>query len=819
MRPQTLTVLPAALLGLLGLAGAAAWLSGQLLLASAHRQFIPMAPVTAVAFVVLAAAFLLLRSGRGRWCAMGIGAMVCLFSLVKVLVAVGSLTVLDVEQLAFGNPGVFGAVPLARMSPLTAVGLAAVAGAVFGLAAAPDQRRMASIAGALGTLTAILGSTVLLGYSYGTPLLYGGSIVPVALPTGLGLTAAGLAVIVAAGPRAWPIRTFVGTRARNRLMRAFLPATTVAFVLASTGGHVLVTYLDANPALAAVLSTLAAAACVTLLVSWKAQSVGSAIDHAEHALRESQVELDRRVTERTAQLAQAHAFLDSIVENLPDMIFVKDARELRFVRLNRAAEQMLGLSRDDLLGRSDAEVFPPAIAQAFTAADRRALASRTTLDVTEDVVETPSRGARIFHTKKIPVVSVTTGEPEYLLGISRDVTDQKAAQEAVRSARAEAERASRAKSEFLSRMSHDLRTPLNAILGFAQLLEMEPLTPEHADNVRQILKGGRHLLGLINEVLDIARIEAGHLSLSAEPVSVADAANQVVELVRPLAEPRHINVAVEENLDTAVHVHADRQRLMQVLMNLVGNAVKYNRDGGRVRLSWAVIGGRVRLSVADTGAGIPAEKLSLLFQPFERLGADQSLIEGTGLGLAVSKGLTEAMGGSIGVSSVIDQGSTFWIDLPQTKPLATPEPARVPVPIDRRAVGSGTVLYVEDNRSNVRLLERLLARRGGIRLLTTASGEEAVRLANASHPDLILLDLHLPDIGGEEVLRRLWSSPMTRRIPVAVLSADATSRQSQRLLAAGAVAYLTKPLDLTHLLRLLDDTLPVRKAVSSQEML
>jgi CheY-like chemotaxis protein len=289
---------------------------------------------------------------------------------------------------------------------------------------------------------------------------------------------------------------------------------------------------------------------------------------------------------------------------------------------------------------------------------------------------------------------------------------------------------------------------------------------------------------------------------------VADAANQVVELVKPLAQPREIAVVIADGVDPAVYVHADRQRLMQILMNLVGNAVKYNRDGGRVQLSWSLAGDRVRVSVADTGAGIPPEKLSLLFHPFERLGADQTPIEGTGLGLAVSKGLTEAMGGSIGVSSAIDQGSTFWIELPRTVPALSADSGASPTAMEREPSGSGTVLYVEDNRSNVRLLERLLARRGGVRLLTTASGEEAVAIAATDTPNLILLDLHLPDIGGEEVLRRLWSDPRTRPIPVAVLSADATVKQSRRLLAAGAVAYLTKPLDLKALLKLLDETLP-----------
>lgn len=538
---------------------------------------------------------------------------------------------------------------------------------------------------------------------------------------------------------------------------------------------------------------------------------------AQDEIRQLNATLEQRVVERTTQLAQATAFLDSIVENLPDMVFVKDARELRFVRVNRAGEEMLGLRRGELIGRSDEELFPAELAEAFTAADRQALAARTVIEVAEDIVETPTRGSRVLHTKKIPIISAATGEPEYLLGISRDITDRKAAEEVVRLAKVEAERASRAKSEFLSRMSHDLRTPLNAILGFAQLLEMDGLASDQSESVRQILNGGRHLLELINEVLDIARIEAGHLSLSPEPVAVSDVVVQVTDLVRPLGASRGITVTSTLSGDaSALHVQADRQRLTQVLMNLVANAVKYNRDGGSVRVSCAATADRIRVAVTDTGAGIPPEKLALLFQPFERLGADQSAIEGTGLGLAVSKGLAEAMGGAIGVESVIDGGSTFWVELPRAHVLAAPESSVAAPDGERHEAVTGTVLYIEDNRSNIRLLERLLARRRGVRLLASASGEEGVVIARAEHPDLILLDLHLPDVPGDEVLRRLWAHPSTRGIPVAVLSADATTRQSQRLLAAGAVAYLTKPLELTRLLKLLDDILPVSGSVTTR---
>jgi signal transduction histidine kinase/ActR/RegA family two-component response regulator len=414
---------------------------------------------------------------------------------------------------------------------------------------------------------------------------------------------------------------------------------------------------------------------------------------------------------------------------------------------------------------------------------------------------------RMFSSSKFPLRD-TQGRPYALCGISTDITERKQAEEAMKMAKKEAERANRAKSDFLSRMSHDLRTPLNAVLGFAQLLDMDNLTADQRESVVQILEAGRHLLGLMNEVLDISRIESGHLSLSPEPVSVFDTIEQTVKLVRPLATPRRIEIDVLAQNGADPHVHADRQRLNQILLNFVSNAIKYNREGGRVTL-WCshAPGGRVRINVTDTGAGIRPEKLELLFKPFERLGADQTGIEGTGLGLALSRGLAEAMDGVVGVESTVDKGSTFWVELAGATASDTAAHAHAaPEHLAPRHAAAGTVLYIEDNSSNVRLVERVLGqRRPGITLLTASDGETGIAMALQQNPGLIFLDLHLPDTPGEEVLRRLWADPRTRQIPVAVLSADATSNQSRRLLAAGAAAYLTKPLDVTRLLALLDE--------------
>ena len=374
----------------------------------------------------------------------------------------------------------------------------------------------------------------------------------------------------------------------------------------------------------------------------------------------------------------------------------------------------------------------------------------------------------------------------------------------LRAAKDEAERASHAKSEFLSRMSHELRTPLNAILGFGQLLAMDSLPAEHRDSVEHIVKAGRHLLGLIDEVLDIARIETGRLAVSPEPVGITEALDDVLTLVAPLAAARHVRFRRPHDGPVGRHVLADRRRLRQVLLNLLSNAVKYNRDGGEVVVSCeAIAGERIRIKVTDTGSGIPADKMRRLFTPFDRLDAEQTGIEGSGLGLNLSKRLTEAMGGALGVESQPGQGSTFWVDLP-----AGAVPALDSSPDVETAK---LVLYVEDNLSNLKLIQRLLVQRPHIRLLPAMQGRLGAQLAIEHHPDLILLDLDLSDIPGDELLRALRESPETHDIPVVVISTDATPGEIERRHAAGAWRCLAKPIDVKKFLAAVEDALEHRE--------
>ena len=410
---------------------------------------------------------------------------------------------------------------------------------------------------------------------------------------------------------------------------------------------------------------------------------------------------------------------------------------------------------------------------------------------------------------KYDPVATAPGEPSRVATTVIDITDRKAAEEALVAAKEQAEQANAAKDQYLSRMSHELRTPLNAILGFGQLLEIDQLSPEQHDSVERIIAAGEHLLGLIDEILDISTAERGHMRLSLEPVRIRDVTDEAVGMLRPLAQRSGVQITVDElAVDEQVYVRADRQRLRQVLVNLLANAVHYSHTGGEVRIGAEQADpGRVRLLVIDTGIGIAENDLDRLFQPFERLTVEGSSVDGTGLGLALTRSLMTAMAGTVGVNSRLGDGSTFWIDLPIAEAPADRRDER-----PRRAHTSGPAstavaraLYIEDNLSNVTLMERVLARRPGISLDVATNGRDGLDMALTQQPDLVLLDLHLPDISGSDVLRSLRADPRTADTPVVMISADATHGQRERLLTQGATEYLTKPIDIHRLLATIDN--------------
>ncbi|HEY3921134.1 MAG TPA: ATP-binding protein [Gaiellaceae bacterium] len=369
--------------------------------------------------------------------------------------------------------------------------------------------------------------------------------------------------------------------------------------------------------------------------------------------------------------------------------------------------------------------------------------------------------------------------------------------------------ASDAKNEFLARMSHELRSPLTAMMGFSELLARSDLDEKQRGRLTQIQKASDHLHNLIDEVLDLSRIESGNISISPEPVALEPMFADAVELMRPIADTHQIALHDPEILSGSGYVFADAQRLKQVLINLISNAIKYNRLGGEVRVAAAPgVGERVRIEISDTGEGIDEAALSRLFVPFERLGAAGVGIEGTGLGLALSRTLVEAMGGTLEATSTPGAGSTFVIELFRGD-IAKVElggPAEDPLYAVRNYAGERTLLYVEDTVANVRLIEGILELRPNVKLIPAMFGRLGLELAHEHHPDLILLDLHLADIPGDDVLAELRRDEETRSIPIVILSADA-SREREPFLAAGAQAYLTKPIGMRRILEILDQFL------------
>jgi signal transduction histidine kinase/ActR/RegA family two-component response regulator len=383
----------------------------------------------------------------------------------------------------------------------------------------------------------------------------------------------------------------------------------------------------------------------------------------------------------------------------------------------------------------------------------------------------------------------------------------------------EARNANQAKSAFLSSMSHELRTPLNAILGFAQILAADklPTTPEQKKEFAgHILKSGRHLLTLINEILDLAKVEAGALTLSMEPVGLAEVLLECRTMIEPLAAARGIRVHFPAAGEPAALVQADRTRLKQVLLNLLSNAVKYNREGGAVTLACTACGpDRLRLSVLDTGMGLRPDQVAALFQPFNRLGQENSAQEGTGIGLVFTRRLVELMKGEIGVTSTPGVGSTFWIELPAAAPLVQlPAPAQDAgnAAVRPDAAAPRLILYIEDNPANLRLVQEIVGFRPDLSLLTAPDGHAGLALAHTHRPAIVLMDLNLPGMNGFEVLAQLRRDPETAHIPAVALTANAMPRDIERGLSAGFARYLTKPIDIEQFNEAIDGVLAQRAA-------
>lgn len=497
----------------------------------------------------------------------------------------------------------------------------------------------------------------------------------------------------------------------------------------------------------------------------------------------------------------------------PDAVAISDLEDGRFIDMNERFVRFSGYSRQELLGNTPLE-----LGLCLDAGKRTEMLSLLRQQGALREYEMP------FHTRdgEVHIVLVSAEITEIngrscMLSVLHDITARKVAELELLRAKEASETANRAKSEFLSRMSHELRTPLNAILGFGQLLESdpaEPLTVSQAENVEQILKAGWHLLELVNEVLDLARIEAGKMQLNMADVSLAEITVECVGLIAPLALEQHIQIRDDISPCLPHEVRADRTRLKQAILNYLSNAVKYNRPGGKITLSCEQKpNGQLRVSVSDTGPGIAADKLEHLFLPFNRLDADQTEVQGTGVGLAVVKRLVELMGGGVGVSSELGRGTTFWLEIPEVFSRESVREAEADSGMTASAENissslSGqayTVLYIEDNSANRDLVSSIIRRRRPhLTLICTGTAEEGMEQALSASPDLILMDLNLPGINGLEALELLREFDTLRDIPVVAMSADAMPAQIDKCLAAGFCNYLTKPLSVEQFLSIVD---------------
>jgi len=525
----------------------------------------------------------------------------------------------------------------------------------------------------------------------------------------------------------------------------------------------------------------------------------------------------RDVTEEYAvqqALRDQQFYTRSLIESNIDALMTTDPSGI-ITDVNQQMVALTGCTRDELIGTAFKNYFTdPMRAEAGI---KRALSEKKVSDYEltarhrHDGETVVSYNAATFYDRD--------GRLQGVFAAARDITERKRLDQALldknaqlESAKMVAERANLAKSDFLSSMSHELRSPLNAILGFAQLMESgSPLpTPSQKASIDQILQGGWYLLELINEILDLALIESGKLSLSLEPMSLSEVLLDCQAMIEPQAQKSGIRMGFPRG-DAPYFVKADRTRVKQVLINLLSNAIKYNRAGGTVDVTCANSAKRIRISVQDTGEGLSPEKLAQLFQPFNRLGQEASAEEGTGIGLVVSKRLVELMGGEIGAVSTVGVGSVFWVELnlaaaPQlaagTDELLAPHQVRVPHDAALR-----TLLYVEDNRANMQLVEQLIGRRSDMRLLSAGDGTRGISLARIHQPEVILMDINLPGISGIQALKILREDPATAHIPVLAISANAMPHDIKKGLEAGFFRYLTKPIKVNEFMEALDRAL------------
>ncbi|HTE93435.1 MAG TPA: ATP-binding protein, partial [Bradyrhizobium sp.] len=556
-------------------------------------------------------------------------------------------------------------------------------------------------------------------------------------------------------------------------------------------------------------SRFPAVVSVTALRDAQGGIIGYLLIGTDNSARK-QVEAEQKLLDQ--RLRDQQFYTRSLIESNIDAIMTTDPHGI-ITDVNKQMEALTGCTRDELIGAPFKNYFTdPERAEAgirLVLSEKKVTNYELTARARDGKETVVSYNATTFYDRDRKLQGV--------FAAARDVTESKRLDQVLQdknaeleSAKSAAEKANLAKSDFLSSMSHELRSPLNAILGFAQLVNSDspPPTPSQTANIDQILQAGWYLLRLINEILDLAQIESGKLALSLEPISLAEVMVECRAMIEPQGQKRGMTMTFPE-FDIPSFVRADRTRLKQVLINLLSNAIKYNQPGGTVAVDCTdITPERIRVSVKDSGAGLPPDMLAQLFQPFNRLGRERSTEEGTGIGLVVSKRVVEMMGGVIGVESTVGGGSVFWFELnsaaaPQLA-VDTAVPAAIAPAQVRHGAARRTVLYVEDNSANLKLVEQLIARHPNMRLLSALNGNLGIELARANRPDVILMDINLPGISGVEALKILREDPATAHIPVVALSANAMPRDIEKGLRAGFFRYITKPIKVDEFMDMLN---------------
>ncbi len=582
----------------------------------------------------------------------------------------------------------------------------------------------------------------------------------------------------------------------------------------------------------AVVFTIAGVALAYLFISLATRPLHALIsavkdvragEHPEVAVTSPDSEIGKLTAEfnrMSHAIREREEFLNNIIENIPHMIFVKDAEELRFVRFNKAGEELLGYNREELYGKSSHELFPKEQADLFVAKDRTALSSGELLDIPEESLLTATKGERILHSKKIPIAD-HNGIPRFLLGISEDITERKQTESELAQhrnrleelvtertaqltvAKEQAESANRAKSEFLSRMSHELRTPLNAILGYAQILRRQDnLTEAQRQQLTIMRSSGEHLLNLINDILDVGKIEANRMEVEANAFDLHALVRQVFNLTRLQAEEKELRFEYKADASLPVYVQGDERKLRQIMLNLLSNAVKYTRRGSvTLRVGYGHDGtDRFRCEVADTGIGIPANKLESIFEPFIQLEIVAQAREGTGLGLNITRRLLDLMGGSLTVESEPGKGSIFSFELalPSISGYGI-DPEQSVCRITGYQGARRRILVVDDIIGNTSMLLSLLEPLG-FDLDTAQHGREALQLALEHRPDLVLMDLVMPEMEGVETAQRMRADSRLATVRIIGTSATVTASTYKEQFVTLCDDFVEKPIRIELLL-------------------